>query len=150
MARTMPDAVGATIDGRDLTSTFRNRAASPHEQLLIFHQERVAAVRTKKWKLVEEAPYLSLQPPVEAASSQAMLVDVVNDPEESYSVAERHPEIVGTLRKRLQQARASFAQAHLQRRIWKWCHLGKPRVVRSHGAGTCPRWRSFRSVHTRR
>jgi arylsulfatase A-like enzyme len=99
---------GVTIDGRDLSAAWLAGAASPHEELLLFNDEDVVALRTQRWKLVTADYYRNylLDLP---SRGYPQLYDMVNDPSESFSVAERHPEVVADLTARIEAARARLA-----------------------------------------
>lgn len=95
---------GLTIDGVNLTSvlTGRNRQ-SPHEELVLFMDERVAGIRTPRWKLVGRSYYRGYDIPLTKLGAW-LLFDLAIDPAESYNVAERHPEIVADMKRRFARA----------------------------------------------
>jgi len=98
---------GVTLDGRDLSSAWRDGAATPHDQLLLFNNERVAALRTQQWKFVGRSYYRSYNLPL-ASLGYPLLFDAVRDPGETINVASRHPEVAADLTQRFAAARASF------------------------------------------
>jgi uncharacterized sulfatase len=96
------------IDGRDLTSLLKQRSAkSPHDELILFDNEKVAAIRTKRWKLVARSYYrtydVSFQP-----RYGLMLFDLDADRQESYDVSARYPDVLRDMTARLERARATF------------------------------------------
>ena len=102
----MPAAV--EIDGRDITDVLTNGGASPHEEILLFDNERVVGVRTQRWKYVTHTYYRGITINLER-QGYAELFDVSRDASESYSVAETYPEVAAEMRGRIERARATFA-----------------------------------------
>lgn len=96
-----------TLDGRDLSGVWRRGAASPHEQLILFNNERVAALRTPRWKFVGRSYYRSYNVPL-AAIGYPLLFDVTRDPGETINLAARQPEVMADLSARFIAARDSF------------------------------------------
>lgn len=45
---------GIDLDGRDISAVLTRDAPSPHEQILLFNNEEVAAIRMQRWKYVNE------------------------------------------------------------------------------------------------
>ncbi len=99
------------LDGADITSllTIRN-APSPHDELVLFINEDVAAVRTQRWKYVVRSHYRTYDAQLDAAGRDdwAVLVDMANDPQESYDVSSRHPDVLADLIARVERARTTF------------------------------------------
>ena len=96
------------LDGRDISGLLKARGArSPHEALIIFDNEKVAALRTDRWKLVVRSYYRTFDLPLDGRFPP-VLVDVRADPAEAYNVAARHPEVVADLKRRLDAARAKY------------------------------------------
>lgn len=112
MAGVAPPA-GVTIDGLDLSASLLRGAPSPHDGLLLFDDEDVVALRTQRWKLVTADYYRGylLDLP---ARGYPQLYDMRVDPAESYSVADRHPDIVADLTARIEAVRARFAPLRTQ------------------------------------
>jgi arylsulfatase A len=104
---------GVTLDGRDLSNTLLRGAPSPHDGLLLFNDEDVVAIRTQRWKLVAADYYRNylLDLP---SRGYPQLYDMERDPGESYSVADRHPEVVADLTARMNAARAALAPLRTQ------------------------------------
>lgn len=100
----VPVPPGITIDGRDLLSVWQKGAASPHEQLVLFNNERVAAVRTQQWKYVGRTYYRPYNVPL-AAIGYPLLFDVTQDPGETINLAARNPSITADLASRFIAAR---------------------------------------------
>lgn len=99
----------AQLDGADISSLLTLRAApSPHDELIFFINEDVAAIRTQRYKLVVRSFYRSLLAPLDTRDDWQVLVDLQNDPEESYDVSSRHPDVLADLTVRLGRARATF------------------------------------------
>lgn len=103
---------GAQLDGADITSLLTiPKAPSPHDELVLFINEDVAAIRTQRWKYVVRSFYRSYDAPLDAAGrvDWAVLVDMPSDPAESYDVSARHPDVLTDMTARLERARAQFA-----------------------------------------
>jgi arylsulfatase A-like enzyme len=99
------------LDGADIASllTIRN-APSPHDQLILFNNEDVAAIRTQRWKYVVRSYYRTYEAPLDTIGRPdwTVLVDMANDPAESYDVSARHPDILADMERRVANARATF------------------------------------------
>jgi len=105
---------GALIDGRDLSAVLTRGAKSPHDELILFNNERVAAVRTDRWKFVASSYYRSIVLPLAAIRGEG-LFDVRADPAEAYNLASLHPEVLKDMRARLDRARATFEPLGLRK-----------------------------------
>ena len=105
MADTAPPA-GVVIDGKDISQVLTRCAPSPHEALILFDEEEVSAIRTQRWKFVANTYYHGNLRALEKLYPQ--LYDMNADPSESFSVAERHPDVVIEMQKRLADARVAF------------------------------------------
>lgn len=103
----MPLPAGIEIDGRDLTGVLTGNARSPHDELLLFNDEEVAAIRTQDWKYVDASYYKGYYMPL-ASRGYPQLYDMKTG-NENYSLAARHPDIVRDMVARLEAARARFA-----------------------------------------
>jgi len=101
----------ARLDGKDITPLLTVRgAASPHDELVLFINEDVAALRTQRWKYVVRSHYRTYEAPLDAAGrvDWAVLVDMENDPGESYDVSSKHPDVLADMTARVAKARAEF------------------------------------------
>lgn len=99
---------GVTLDGRDITAMLERGAPTPHEELLLFNNEDVVAIRTQRWKLVTADYYRGYVMDL-PSRGYPQLYDMQADPEENYSVADRHPDVVADLQARLDRARRDLA-----------------------------------------
>jgi arylsulfatase A len=100
------------LDGADIASLLTiPRAPSPHDELVLFINEDVAAIRTQRWKYVVRSFYRSLdaQLDVPGRDDWPVLVDMEKDPAESYDVSSLHPDVLAHLAARVEKARATFA-----------------------------------------
>ena len=95
------------VDGKDISRVLLHNGASPHDELLLFQDENVVAVRTQKWKYVTADFYMNILMPLERRG-YPQLYDM-SDKREQYSVASLHPDVVRIMRARLQRAEAEFA-----------------------------------------
>lgn len=100
------------IDGLDIMPVLRDGAASPHEALFIFQNDRIAGVRSGQWKLVLESNYLTLISRFDHEASQfgggGLLFDLERDPSETYSFARENPDVMDRLHGYLELARQNL------------------------------------------
>ena len=99
---------GVTLDGRDLSAMLLQGRPSPHEELLLFNDEDVVAIRTQRWKLVTADFYRNLLLDL-PSRGYPQLYDLSRDPSESYSLADRHPDVVADLTARIDAANRRLA-----------------------------------------
>jgi len=99
---------GVTLDGADITPLLTGDAPSPHDQLLLFDNEDVVAVRTQRWKYVAATYYRGFLLPVNRMGSP-QLYDLDADRCENYSVAANYPAVLADMQARLAAARTAFA-----------------------------------------
>lgn len=104
------------IDGKDLTPLMFNQpgAKSPHEAFYYYEGQRLAAVRSGKWKLAfgpprpqgkPKSPAKGKQPPAE------QLFDLDADLGETTNVAAQQPEVIQRLRSLADRAREDLGDA---------------------------------------
>jgi len=102
------------IDGRDISPLMAGipGAKSPHEAFYFYNYLRLNAVRSGKWKLVPPRP---ATPPGTGwsgrmidAVEKTQLYDLEADIEERQDVADQYPEIVDSLMKLIDKARADL------------------------------------------
>lgn len=105
---TVPDV---ELDGADIASLLTiPRAPSPHDELVLFINEDVAAVRTQRWKYVVRSFYRAYEGVLDAPGRNdwALLVDIEKDPAESYDVSSLYPDALADMAARVAKARATF------------------------------------------
>jgi arylsulfatase A len=101
-------APSVQMDGRDIASLLKKRGAgTPHDELILFNNEKVAAVRTQRWKLVTTSYYRTIEVPLEPRG-YSLLVDLKADPAEAYDVSALYPDVMKDMKARLDRARATF------------------------------------------
>ncbi|MES2722271.1 MAG: sulfatase [Pseudomonadota bacterium] len=93
------------LDGADLSAVMTRGAASPNEQIVLFDNTHVAAVRTARWKYVVRSYYRTYDVPLDR---YPLLFDMGSDPGETYSVASLHPEALADMTARVESARAKY------------------------------------------
>lgn len=96
-----------SLDGRDMGGLLRTGTGSPHDELILFNNERVAAVRTARWKLVVRSYYRTLDLPI-AKFGYPLLFDMVEDPAENYNMAQLHPDVMADMQARVARAQATY------------------------------------------
>ncbi len=114
LAMTGKPLPSAEIDGRDLTPVLTRGAKSPHDELILFNNEKVMAVRTDRWKFVASSYYRSIILPLAAIRGEG-LFDVRADPAEAYNLASLHPEVMKDMQARLTRAKATFEPLGLRK-----------------------------------
>lgn len=98
---------GLVVDGKDISAVWQKGAPSPHDALILFDNEKVAAIRTDRWKFVARSYYREYDLPL-ARIGANLLFDVRSDPSEDYNLATRHPDVVKDMRARFEQYRQTF------------------------------------------
>ena len=104
----------AEIDGRDISAVLLRGAKSPHDELILFNNEKVMAIRTDRWKFVASSYYRSIILPLAAIRGEG-LFDVRADPAEAYNLASLHPEVLKDMQARLNRAKATFEPLGLRK-----------------------------------
>ena len=88
-------------DGRSLRGVLTNGEGSPHDYLYLFNNDRIAAVRSGKWKLVVETFYRTGVPSFDNPNSyyapNGLLFDLEKDPSETYSFTREYPRVAEEL-----------------------------------------------------
>ena len=107
MAMTGHPLPATEIDGLDLTGVLTQGAPSPHDELILFNNEKVAAIRTDRWKYVGRSYYRSFETALDRLNTEH-LFDVRQDPSEAYSLASLHPDVLADMKARYERARAKF------------------------------------------
>lgn len=109
----VPEPSGVKIDGKDISAVLTKGAPSPHEELFLFDNEDVVAVRTQHWKYVAATYYhgylLPISGRVKNITDSPQLYDMLSDNTENYSLSTRNPAVVSDMQARLARARAEFA-----------------------------------------
>ena len=101
----LPPVEDRELDGRDISGVLKDGAASPHEEIVLFNNNQVAAIRTRRWKYVARSYYRVYDVPLDG---YPLLFDMQVDPGENYSVARNFPGEAADMRARLERARAKY------------------------------------------
>jgi arylsulfatase A len=103
------------IDGKDIWPLLSRRAATtPHERLLFFSNEHIAAVRTADWRLVIRTFYQIFDANLDQFNYR-LLFNMRSDRAETTSVWHKFPQIAARLEALLLAARQEFAGLVQQR-----------------------------------
>ncbi|HEY9219936.1 MAG TPA: sulfatase [Phenylobacterium sp.] len=97
----------ADLDGRDISQVLTGAAASPHDQIVLFDNEHVAAIRTARWKYVARSYYRTYDVPLDR---YPLLFDMTADPGENYSLAMLHPDVAEEMQGRIAAARTFYGR----------------------------------------
>ena len=101
-----------TLDGKSLRGVLTNNEDSAHEFLYLFNNDRIAAVRSGKWKLVVETFYRTGVPSFDNSNSYyapyGLLFDLEKDPTETYSYTREFPRVAEELRSHLIDGQKQF------------------------------------------
>jgi arylsulfatase A len=100
-----PAVADRELDGRDIAGVLTAGGASPHEEIVLFNNNKVAAIRTPRWKYVARSYYRTHDA---ALDRYPLLFDMDVDPGENYSVALNFPDAATDMRARLERARAKY------------------------------------------
>jgi arylsulfatase A-like enzyme len=95
------------LDGADISAVLLEDAPSPHEEMVLFNNEKVAAVRAGRWKYVGQSYYRTYDIPL-AAMRYPLLFDLETDPGETYSLISLQPEIAAQMKARFERAQAKY------------------------------------------
>jgi arylsulfatase A len=98
---------GLLIDGKDMSAHWQQGRTAPNRDLVLFDNEKVAAIRHDRWKFVGRSYYRSYDVPLSLFGSE-LLFDVVADPAEAYNLASAHPTVLKDMRARFEDARKTF------------------------------------------
>jgi uncharacterized sulfatase len=124
--KTLP--AGVELDGLDITNVLRRGAASPHEELVLFDNENVVAIRTQRWKYVvneyQRSSYVRLDD-----KGYPQLYDMESVEPEQYSVAARQPEVLKEMQERLARAERTFAPYRSKEIPEPWRSIRKNRAA---------------------
>jgi arylsulfatase A len=103
---------GVELDGKDISAVLTRGAASPHDELVLFDNEDVVAIRTQRWKYVAATYYHGYLTPISGRkrglTDSPQLYDMARDRSENYSAASHNPEVVKDLQARLASAQQQF------------------------------------------
>lgn len=106
------EAAGLELDGRDIRPLLNGSNQSPHNVLFFFNNERIAALRTERWRLMlsDYPPWRDAQPVrfQEAKGLESQLHDMNVTPTQQYDVSRDHPEEKRRLEKLLVTGRATL------------------------------------------
>lgn len=89
------------VDGRNIMSLLKGERISPHEYLFLFNKDKIAGVRTQRWKLVTQSWYRGWNAPLGNErywTYPGLLFDLEKDSKELYSYTRENPEVVAQLR----------------------------------------------------
>jgi uncharacterized sulfatase len=100
---------GIALDGRDIVSLLEGGDKSPHEVLYFFNKDKIAAVRSQRWRYVVSTYYSEYE--VDHFSEQfhyPLLFDIATHGQELYNIAPNHPDAEQQMLRYLQRGQAEF------------------------------------------
>lgn len=95
------------IDGRDIWPVLADGAPSPHDSIVFFDNEYIAAIRSGDWRMVVQDYYRTLDLPLDQFGAY-FLFNLRRDPSESYNFAANEPEALAAMKAKLDAARAAL------------------------------------------
>lgn len=95
------------LDGADIWPVLSEGADSPHEQILFFNEDQIAAIRMGDWRLVVRSYYKTWDVPLSTAG-YPLLFNLARDPGEHYSMAPDEPERVEHMLRAIEAANERF------------------------------------------
>jgi uncharacterized sulfatase len=106
------DSLARQLDGKDITSVLGGSDQSPHEVLYFFNNERIAALRTPKWRLIlsDYPPWRDAQPIRFEGKENlyTLMYDMEIDPSQQYDLSRDFPEEKQLLETYLRQGRETL------------------------------------------
>ena len=100
------------VDGASLLPVFEDPRQRLHDYLFYFNNENIVGVRSQDWKYVTHTYYTGSLGAFEKFDQLPGFDEsydmLLGTDDESYSLADRHPEIVATMKRVLTKARAKF------------------------------------------
>lgn len=97
---------GVELDGLDQSAVLTKGAASPRQEIVLFNNEDVIGIRTRRWKLVTQSYYRTIA--IDTDRWGAELFDM-KEGAETYSLAATYPDETKAMQARLAAAKARFA-----------------------------------------
>jgi arylsulfatase A len=108
------------VDGRDLMPLLRGQGSSPHDAIFLFDADRIAAVRSGRFKLVVESKYVTVLARIghpDYYHHPGLLFDLELDPSESYSFTREQPEVAARLARLLEDGQRELG-ARVPATVW--------------------------------
>lgn len=93
------------IDGKDIIGLLRGGGASPHDVLYFFEQDKIAAVRTQRWRYVVSTFYSRYLVDQEQIN-YPLLFDIERQGSELYNMAANEPQVEARMKALLADGRA--------------------------------------------
>jgi arylsulfatase A len=109
----LPPPAGVELDGKDISGVLERGTASPHDEIVLFNNEDVVAVRTQRWKYVIQSYYRGAEMHFQGNDNKLYdydeLYDLELDRSESYSAADLYPAVLADMKNRLAAAKDKYA-----------------------------------------
>lgn len=109
------DHASLPLDGASLLKVLQGSEEAVHDHLLFFAGEEVVGIREQQWKLVTHGYFRRSFVAFEKLAGldgftgpYTLLFDMVDDPDERYSLADRQTQVVNRMGRALVAARAEF------------------------------------------
>jgi arylsulfatase A len=99
---------GVAIDGVDIWPALTGKGPVPERDLLFFDVDRIAAIRSGKWRLLVGTFYRNFVVNFGAAGRHPLLFDMEKDPQETYNLSDLHPDVMKDLLGRISAAQKVY------------------------------------------
>ena len=107
------------MDGRDVSGLLLGAAASPHEALYFFTGDRIAAVRTQRWRyLVRTFMQVWEIDHLDPGYRHPLLYDIETHGSELFNMAEKEPEVLKRMQSLLDAGRRELEGIPQHRSAW--------------------------------
>lgn len=108
------------MDGRDVSGLLLGSGASPHEALYFFVGDRIAAVRTQRWRyLVRTFMQVWEIDHLDPGYRHPLLYDIETHGSELFNMAEREPEVLKRMQSLLEAGRRELEGIPQHRSAWE-------------------------------
>lgn len=112
------------VDGLDMTALLKGKGPSPRQEYFYYRGEQLYAARQGAWKahFITQGAYDGTKP---EKHETPVLYNLEQDIGEQWNVADKHPEVIASIRKAVEAHEASLVRGtnQMENRIGKWTSL---------------------------